>query len=141
MHVVLGLVALMFLGGCVVPVATKHELSEPLTSVPGDPERGRALVFNRAETSCVLCHAVPGAPGPAGNIGPPLAGTGARNTLAELRLRLVDPTRINPDSVMPAYHRVEGLERVATAFRGKPILTAQQIEDIVAYLATLKDSP
>lgn len=110
----------------------------PLTAAPGDPQSGRRIVLNRTESACVLCHSVPGHEGPAGNIGPPLDGVGARLDAAQLRLRLVDSTRVNPDSPMPAYHRVEGLARVAPAYRDKPILPAQAIEDVVAFLLTLK---
>ena len=70
---------------------------------------------------------------------PDLKGAGARSTEGQLRLRIVDGSRINPDTIMPPYYRVDGLPRVAPAFRGKPILTAEQIEDVVAYLMTLKD--
>ena len=73
-----------------------------------------------------------------GNIGPPLAGVGTRLNAGQLRLRIVDPTRLDPNAVMPAYHRTEGLDRVAEPHRGKPILTAEQIEDVIAYLLTLK---
>lgn len=103
----------------------------------GDAARGRALVLDREQSACVLCHTVPGAQA-GGDIGPPLAGVGARLSAAQLRLRLVDSTKVNPDTPMPAYHRIEGLAQVAAAYRGKPILTAEQIEDVVAYLATLK---
>ena len=74
-----------------------------------------------------------------GNIGPPLAGVGKRLNASQLRLRLVDSTRINPQSVMPAYYRTEGLNQVASAYRGKPLLTVQQIEDVIVYLQTLRD--
>jgi sulfur-oxidizing protein SoxX len=73
-----------------------------------------------------------------GSIGPALDGVGARYSAGELRLRLVDPKALNSDTIMPAYHRVEGLQRVHERYRGKPILTAQQIEDVVAYLLTLR---
>jgi len=114
----------------------------PLTALPGDPERGRAIVHDRPLSSCVLCHLVPGAPGRiAGDIAPPLAGTGARWSVGQLRLRIVDSSRVNPETPMPPYHRTEGLNRVAAAVRDKPILTAQQVEDVVAWLATLKEPP
>lgn len=111
-----------------------------LTGARGDPVRGRAIVASRQTGLCLLCHA---GPFPEeriqGNIGPDLAGAGARWSEGQLRLRIVDATRLNPDTVMPAYYRVDGLNRVANAFRGKPVLTAEQVEDVVAFLATLKD--
>ena len=75
-----------------------------------------------------------------GNIAPTLAGVGARLSPAQLRLRVADSTRVNPESLMPAYYRTEGLNQVAAAFRGKPLLSAQQVEDVVAWLATLKEA-
>jgi sulfur-oxidizing protein SoxX len=74
-----------------------------------------------------------------GNLAPDLRGAGARWTAAQLRLRIVDSSRINPATIMPSYHRTEGLTRVAPAYRDKPILSAQQIEDVVAFLTTLRD--
>ena len=113
-------------------------IPKPLTPMAGDPERGREVVVGR-EASCLFCHTVP-ARGERfmGTIGPGLAGVGARYTPGQLRLRVVDPTRVNRDAVMPAYFRVDGLDGVAQNLRGRTILTAQQIEDVVAYLATLK---
>jgi sulfur-oxidizing protein SoxX len=99
--------------------------------------RGKAIVAAR-ETHCVLCHEVPGLPGPMGDVGPALAGVGARLSQGELRLRIVDSTRVNPATRMPSYHRVEGLRRVAPELRGKPVLSAQQVEDVVAFLGTLR---
>jgi sulfur-oxidizing protein SoxX len=111
----------------------------PLAGATGNAARGRAIVADRQTGLCLLCHA---APIPEqrfqGNLGPDLTGTGARWTPAQLRLRMVDARRQNPESVMPSYYRVEGLTRVAPALRGKPILSAQQIEDVVAYLASLQ---
>jgi sulfur-oxidizing protein SoxX len=110
----------------------------PLTATPGDPGRGREVVLGR-EANCLFCHVVPETGQRfMGNIGPPLAGVGTRLTAGQLRLRIVDPTRLNREAVMPAYHKVEGLDRVAPAYRGKPILSAQQVEDVIAYLLTLK---
>jgi sulfur-oxidizing protein SoxX len=102
----------------------------------GDPTRGRELVIGR-ETNCVLCHDVPGVKN-AGNLGPPLGGVGSRLDAAQLRLRIEDSTRLNPETIMPSYHRVEGLQRVARELQGKPILTAQEVEHVVSYLETLK---
>jgi L-cysteine S-thiosulfotransferase len=111
-----------------------------LTGAKGDPARGRAIVLNRQVGLCLLCHS---GPFPEerfqGNMAPDLKGAGARWSEGELRLRLVDARRLNPDTIMPPYYVVDGMNRVALAFRGKPILTAEQIEDVVAFLATLKD--
>jgi len=105
----------------------------------GDPLRGRAIVADRQQGLCLLCHS---GPFPEerfqGDLAPTLAGVGARLSEADLRLRLVDPARFNPQTLMPAYGRSDGLTRVAGPFRGKPLLSAAQIEDVVAYLATLK---
>ena len=114
-------------------------IPQPLTSRPGDPARGRAIVANRSVGLCLLCHS---APIPEerfqGTLSPSFAGTGTRWSVGQLRLRIVDGARLNPDTIMPPYYRTAGLQRVAKAFEGKTILTAEQIEDVVAYLATLK---
>jgi sulfur-oxidizing protein SoxX len=114
-------------------------IPESLTGKPGDAVRGRAIVVKR-EYTCLLCHS---GPFPEerfqGNLSPDLRGTGSRWSAGQLRLRLVDASRLNPATIMPPFYRVEGLNRVAPAFRGKPILTAEQIEDVVAYLVTLRD--
>ena len=112
-------------------------IPRPLTAEPGDPARGRSIVANRDQGGCTLCHEVPGETR-FGNIAPPLAGAGARLSVAQLRLRVADSTRVSPDTPMPAYYRTEGLAQVAQAYRGKPVLSAQQVEDVVAWLATLK---
>jgi L-cysteine S-thiosulfotransferase len=110
-----------------------------LTSQPGNPAQGRQIVENRQLSACLLCHSGPfPEPHLQGNIGPPLDGVGSRLTTGEIRLRLVDPAKLNPDTVMPSYYTVDGLVRVARAWRGQPVLTAQQIEDVVAFLATLR---
>jgi sulfur-oxidizing protein SoxX len=114
-------------------------IPESLTGAKGDAARGRAILVNRQVGLCLLCH---GGPFPEerfqGTIGPDLNGVAARLSEGQIRLRIVDPARTNPDSVMPAYFRTEGLERVAPSLRGKPILTAGQIEDVIAFLMTLK---
>ena len=111
-----------------------------LTRVPGDAERGEKIVTNRQVGLCLLCHS---GPYPQerfqGTMAPDLKGAGSRSTEGQLRLRIVDGSRLNPDTIMPPYYRLDGLARVAPGFRGKPILTAEQIEDVVAYLMTLKD--
>jgi sulfur-oxidizing protein SoxX len=114
------------------------EIPASLTGAKGDPQRGRAIVANRQVGLCLLCHS---GPFPEerfqGNLAPDLRSA-ARLTEGEIRARLVDPARANPQTIMPAYYRSEGLARVAPAYRGKTILSAEQIEDVVAYLATLK---
>jgi L-cysteine S-thiosulfotransferase len=114
-------------------------IPQSLTGKPGDPASGRAIVVKR-ENTCLLCHS---GPFPEqrfqGDLSPNLKGTGARWSEGELRLRLVDASRLNPVTIMPSYYRVDGLTRVAPAYQGKPVLTAEQIEDVVAYLMTLKD--
>jgi sulfur-oxidizing protein SoxX len=110
-----------------------------LTGAPGDAARGRALVVDRANT-CILCHS---GPFPEtrfqGDLAPDLSGSGTRWAVSQLRLRLVDAARLNPQTIMPSYYRIDGLDRIGRNWNGKPILTAAQIEDIVAYLATLRD--
>ena len=113
-------------------------IAEPLTPVPGNPERGREVVVSR-DANCLLCHSIPETGQRfMGNVARPLAGVGSRLTPAQLRLRVVDPTRVKPDVAMPAYYRTRGLDRVMEQYRGKPVLNAQQIEDVVAYLSALR---
>ncbi len=132
------LLALPLAGGAVTVVG--DGIPAALEGRVGDAARGRAIVATRQQGLCLLCHA-----GPIpeerfqGNLAPDLAGAGARWSVAQLRLRLVDARRLNPDSIMPAYYRTDGLTRVGRAWEGKPILDAQQIEDVVAYLATLRE--
>lgn len=112
-------------------------IATPLAA-PGDAMRGRDIVAGR-DGNCLLCHAIPETGARfMGDIAPPLSGIGARLSAAQLRLRVVDQSRLNPDTVMPSYFKVDGLHRVAPAFRGKPILNAAQVEDVVAFLQTLK---
>jgi L-cysteine S-thiosulfotransferase len=114
-------------------------LPQPLTGQPGDALRGRAIVASRQSGLCLLCHRAPIAEvALQGNLSTDLAGAGARWSAAQLRLRVVNAKRLNPDTIMPAYHRVQGLNQVGQAWEGKPILNAQQVEDVVAYLGSLK---
>jgi sulfur-oxidizing protein SoxX len=112
----------------------------PLGGLQGSAERGRALVVNRREGLCLLCHS---GPFPEerfqGNLAPNLAGAGSRWNAGQLRLRLIDTQRLNPDTVMPAHHRHQGLQQVATRLQGHTLFTAQQIEDVVSFLQTLRD--
>jgi len=114
------------------------EMPASLTGAKGDPVRGRALVASRQAGLCLLCHS---GPFPEerfqGDLAPDLRSA-ARLTEGQIRQRIVDPGKVRPGSFMPAYYRTEGLTRVAPAFQGKTILSAEQIEDIVAYLMTLR---
>jgi L-cysteine S-thiosulfotransferase len=134
-------VAAIVAAACMLGVARAQDvMPQSLTGAKGDAVRGRAVVANRQVGLCLLCHS---GPFPderfQGNLAPDLKGVGARLSEGQLRLRIVDSSRINPASIMPAYHRTEGLVRVGPAWRGKPILTAEQIEDVVAFLMTLRD--
>jgi L-cysteine S-thiosulfotransferase len=111
-------------------------LDTPLAPA-GDAARGREVFTQREQGHCVLCHAVPGVER-SGDVGPSLAGVGTRLTPGQIRLRIADITKVYPDSVMPTFHRTEGLVRVAPQLRGKPALSGQQVEDLVAWLSTLK---
>jgi L-cysteine S-thiosulfotransferase len=111
----------------------------PAALAQGDAARGEAIALHRSQGLCVLCHAMPGQnPALQGSIGPPLAGVGSRLDAAALRQRLVAPEQFNPETVMPSYGRSTGLQQVAAAQRGKPLLTDAQIDDVVAWLATLR---
>jgi L-cysteine S-thiosulfotransferase len=115
-------------------------IPQPLSATPGDAMRGRAIVASRQTGLCLLCHSAPIAEERfQGNLATDLAGAGARWSEAQLRLRIVDGRRLNAQSPMPAYHRVDGLQRVGEMWQGKPVLSAQQIEDVVAYLRGLRD--
>jgi len=114
-------------------------IPQSLAAVPGSAERGRALLVERAAANCLLCHAIPDPSiRVAGDVGPSLAGVGRRLSAAQLRLRVADIQRVNRDAAMPSYYRVDALDRVAGDYRDKPVLDGQQVEDLVAYLQTLK---
>ena len=123
-----------------VNAAGQDGIPGSLTGAKGDPVRGRAIVASRQAGLCLLCHS---GPFPEerfqGDLAPALNGAGRRLSEAQLRLRIVDSARVNPATIMPAYYRSEGLARVAPAFEGRPVLSAEQIEDVVAYLKTLND--
>ena len=109
-----------------------------LTDQPGDPKRGREIAAGRTG-NCLACHKMP-IPEEQfhGDLGPNLAGVGARFTEGELRIRLVDPKLVNPETVMPAFYKISNLRRVKRRYLGQPMLDTQAVEDLVAYLKTLK---
>lgn len=110
-----------------------------LTREPADAQRGRAVFLDTERGHCLRCHRVAALEAPfQGDVGPDLTGVGARLSAAQLRLRLVDSSRLNPETVMPPYYRVHDLHEVAEAYRGEPVLTAQEIEDLIAYLLNLE---
>jgi sulfur-oxidizing protein SoxX len=117
-------------------------IPQPLTDTPGVAARGRAVVVNRQQGLCLLCHSGPFAEvREQGNLGSNLQGAGSRWTPAQLRLRVADARRLDPDGLMPSLHRVppdDSAQRVSAAWRGKPVLDAQQVEDVVAFLQTLQ---
>jgi L-cysteine S-thiosulfotransferase len=136
-------VSALFLAGTLFSAnavrAADDSIDQPLTEQAGDASRGRAIVANRQVGLCLLCHTGPIAEERfQGNLAPDLAGAGARLSEGQLRLRLVDSRRVNPVSMMPAYYRADGLERVGRGWQGKTVLAAQQVEDVVAYLRTLR---
>ena len=112
----------------------------PLTAEPGDPARGRAIAASRQKGLCILCHS---GPFPEerfqGNLAPDMRGAGSRWNAGQLRLRIADSRRLNPETIMPSYFASEGFERVGAPWRGKSVLTASEIEDVVAYLLTLRE--
>jgi L-cysteine S-thiosulfotransferase len=120
-------------------VSASDSLPSSLTGAAGDPVSGKKIVLDRHVGLCLLCHS---GPFPEerfqGDLGPTLAGVGARLSAGQIRLRIVDASRVNPQTIMPPYYRKEGLSRVAPSHAGKTVLTAQQIEDVVAFLSTLK---
>ena len=149
-----GLVALMLSAGATLASAQApahtplpapaDAITQPLTRTPGDASKGRAIVANRQVGLCLLCHT---GPFPEerfqGNIAPSLAGAGSRWSEGQLRLRISDARRLNPASIMPAYQpiksEIDASARVGAAWQGKPVLDAQQIEDVVAFLRTLRE--
>ena len=119
----------------------RDAIPRSLTGRPGDAARGREIGFGRDRGNCPVCHVMP-APDERlhGNVGPSLEGVAGRLTEGQMRLRLVDGRRLNPASPMPSYYRLDGQKRVAAAYAGKTVLTAEEIEDVLAYLMTLRPS-
>lgn len=120
-------------------VLADDAVAQSLTGNAGDPQRGRAIIADRQKGLCLLCHSGPFPEEPLqGNLAPSLEGAASRWNEGQLRLRLMDNKRINPESIMPAYHRIEGLKRVGATWRDRPVLNAAEIEDVLAFLMGLK---
>jgi sulfur-oxidizing protein SoxX len=145
-----GISAWLWAGGIGPPMAGEAPLARyeivgdaipaSLTGAAGDPARGRAIVVNRQVGLCLLCNSGPFPEERSqGSLAPSLAGVGSRYSAGQLRLRVVDASRVNRQTIMPPYYRTQGLVRVAPSYIGKPILSAEQVEDVVAFLATLKE--
>jgi sulfur-oxidizing protein SoxX len=119
--------------------AVGDAIPQSLTGRPGSAARGREISFGRDRGNCIVCHAMP-APdqGLQGNVGPSLIGIAGRLSEGQIRLRLVDGRRLNPASIMPSYYRLDGLKRVSAAYAGKTVLTAEEVEDVLAFLMTLR---
>jgi len=114
----------------------------PLGGLRGDARRGKVIVLDRRRGNCLICHVFPVEGEPfQGEIGPRMAGVGSRLSAGQIRVRLIDQSRLNADTVMPPYYRVQGLTDVAAEYRGRPVLDAQEIEDVTAYLITLTEQP
>ena len=106
----------------------------------GDPQKGRQAVVSRTLGNCIACHEVTALKNEPyhGNTAPSLDGVASRMSEGELRLRVVDGTKVNPDTMMPPFYRVDGLNKVMGRFKDTTILSAEQVEDVVAYLKTLR---
>jgi sulfur-oxidizing protein SoxX len=127
--------------GLVPTTVVGDAIPESLTGAPGDAARGRAIVVDRTRGLCLLCHAGPFSEERfQGNLAPDLTGVGGRLSPGQLRLRLVDGRALNPETIMPSYYSLAGLARVGRAWQGRPILSAAEIEDVVAFLATLRQA-
>jgi len=118
----------------------EHAINASLTGKAGDAANGRKVSINRKKGNCLACHVISDIKEQPfhGNIGPSLDGVASRYKEGELRLRMVDSKQFNEDTIMPAFYKVEGLHRLRKQFKGKPVLSAQEVEDVVAYLLTLK---
>ena len=140
-----GWIALGAVAGCGVTAVSPPDITtsgdaipQALAAGPADPARGLKIMAGR-DANCLLCHAVPESGQRfMGDLAPSLSGIGSRMTAAQLRLRVVDMSRLNPGTIMPPYYRTTGLYNVAGDYRGRPVLSATEIEDVVAYLQTLK---
>ena len=120
-------------------VVKDGKIAKSLTGKPGNAANGRKLAINRKQGNCLACHVMPIPEQPYhGQIGPDLNGVAGRLKEGEVRARLVNPKLANPDTIMPAFYKKDGFTRVLKKFQGKTMLSAEQVEDLVAYTMTLK---
>lgn len=120
-------------------VINKGAIAKSLTGKPGNAANGRKLAINRKKGNCLACHVMPIPEQPFhGNVGPELNGVTSRLTEGQVRLRIVDSKFFNKETIMPAFYKNTGFTRVLKKFKGKAMLSAAQIEDLVAYTMTLK---
>ena len=107
---------------------------------PVTQKMGRKIAINSKKGNCLACHVISEVKEQPfhGKIGPPLDGVASRYSAAEIRLRVVNPKVVNEDTIMPAFYRNDGFVRVLKKFKGKTVLSAQEVEDVIAYMATLK---
>ena len=109
-----------------------------IEDLKGNKEKGKKIFISR-KVNCLSCHEAPIIEEKfQGNFGPSLSGIGSRYNKEELRLRVIDAKSINPDSIMPSYFKKIKFERTPAIFFNKPILSAQEVEDLVEYLYSLK---
>lgn len=120
-------------------IVDEDSIPESLTGKPGDPAKGKKWAVHRRLGHCIACHVMPVDLPYMGEVGPTLVGVGSRYSAGELRMLIVDPKVVNEDTMMPAFYKADGFHRVRKAFVGKSMLSAEQVEDIVAYLLTLKE--
>lgn len=124
-----------------VRLAVAADTMPPLVELTANPAEGKRIFAEREAGHCVLCHRVASLDAPfQGNLGPALTGVGSRLSAGQIRLRIVDASRLNPDTIMPPYFRREGLQQVGEAYRGSTVLSAEQIEHLVAWLASLEQA-
>jgi sulfur-oxidizing protein SoxX len=120
-------------------IVDSNSIPDSLTGKTGDPAKGRATAIHHKKGNCLACHTLPAPEQPYhGEVGPDLNGVADRLSEGEIRLRIVNPKYANPGTIMPAFYRTEGLHMVAKKWQGKPMLSAEEVEDVVAYLMTLK---